>query len=51
MFLRSSEHAKGFPGVDRHVQRLVGIQTVPVLIQDRDLLHLIHAVVLDHGSI
>ena len=51
MFLRSSEHAKGFPGLDRHVQRLVGIQTVPVLIQDRDLLHLIHAVVLDHGSI
>ena len=43
----TGEHAEGFTSIDRHVQGLIDLLTVPLLIQRGDLLHLVHAVVLD----
>ena len=45
--LFAGEHTEDLAGVDRHVQRLIDLLTVPLLIQRGDLLHLVHAVVLD----
>ena len=45
------KHTEDLAGVDRHVQRLIDLLTVPLLIQRGDLLHLVHAVVLDDSSL
>ena len=49
--LFAGEHTEGFAGVDRHVQRLIDLLTVPLVIQRGDLFHLVHAVVLDDSSL
>ena len=50
MRLRAAEHAKDLPGVNGHVERLIGLLAVARNAGDGDLDHLVHTEMLDDGG-
>ena len=49
--LLTGEHAKDFPCVNSHIQRIKGVLSISLLNCGGDLCHLIHAVMLDNPSL